>query len=115
MYERRKIPRKYMMYYTRIFRMPNGEFIGHLVDITKAGAMLISESPIAVNHTFQLKMELSPDVSDRPFMLFQAKSIWCRKDVDPHFYNTGFQLIEMTEEDLETINRIVEAYGFRSN
>ena len=115
MAERRKISRKYMMYYTRVFKMPGGELIGHLVDITPAGAMLISEKPIATDQLFRFKMELSMDVAEKPYMIFKARSIWCRKDVDPHFYNTGFELTDISPEDNATIERIVEAYGFRDN
>ena len=55
------------------------------------------------------------DVAEKPYMIFKARSIWCRKDVDPHFYNTGFELTDISPEDNATIERIVEAYGFRDN
>ena len=71
--ERRRIARKYMMYYTRVFKMPGGELVGHLVDITSAGAMLISEKPIAVGQLFNFKLEISADISDQAFILFKAK------------------------------------------
>lgn len=113
--ERRRIARKYMMYYTRVFKMPAGELVGHLVDITPAGAMLISEKQIAVNQIFNLKLEISADISDQAFILFKAKSVWCDKDIDPRFYNTGFELLDVPKENLVIIDRIIETYGFREN
>lgn len=104
-----------MMYYTRVFKMPGGVLLGHLVDITSAGAMIISEGPIATDQTYRVKLELSPDVSETPYMIFNARSVWCRKDVDPRFHNTGFEILEPTEEQVTIIGRIIEAYGFRDN
>ena len=115
MFDRRRIPRKYMMYYTRIFKMPGGVLLGHLVDITQGGAMVISEDPIPTNQTYRIKMELSPDISESPYMIFNARSVWCKQDVDPRFYNTGFELLNVTEEHIQIIDSIVEVYGFRDN
>jgi len=115
MMERRRIPRKYMMYYTRVFKMPGGVLLGHLVDITSAGAMIISEGPIPTDQTYRVKLELSPDVSETPYMIFNARSVWCKKDVDPRFHNTGFEILEPSEEQVAIIDRIIEAYGFRDN
>jgi hypothetical protein len=44
---------------------------------------------------------------------FEAKSVWCRLDIDPNFYNTGFQLAEISDEGKKIIGQIVEDYGFR--
>lgn len=115
MAERRKIPRKYMMYYTRIFKMPGGVMIGHLVDITSAGAMVISEDPIPVDKVYNLKLELSPDVSEIPFIIFTARSVWSNPDVDPRFHNTGFEILDPTQEFISISERIIDAYGFRDN
>ena len=60
-------------------------------------------------------MELSDDIAPKPFLEFEAKSLWCERDVNPQFYNTGFQVVDMAREDVEIIQRIVEAYGFRDN
>ncbi|MBM3152113.1 MAG: PilZ domain-containing protein [Chloroflexi bacterium] len=113
--ERRRIHRKYLMYYTRIYDMPKGDLIGHLVDITPGGAMVISEHPIPAGRQFELRMELSMDVTEKPYMSFQARSIWCQQDIDPRFYNTGFELTGVSSDDAAIIEAIVEAYGFRDN
>jgi hypothetical protein len=115
MNERRKIKRKYLMFYTRVFDADTEHLIGHLVDITPDGARLISEAPVPTGHDFNLKMELSGDIADQPFLEFSARSLWCKPDVNPSFYNTGFQLLSITPEGVAIIERIVEAYGFRDN
>ena len=44
---------------------------------------------------------------------FEAKSVWSRLDVDPNFYNTGFKLLEISDDSKDIIAQIIEDYGFR--
>lgn len=115
MEERRKIKRRYLMFYTRVFDARTRELLGYLLDITAEGASLISEHPLPTAQDFKLKMELSEEIADKPYLTFEAHSLWSRPDVDPHFYDTGFRLTQITSEDIAIIQRIVEAYGFRDN
>jgi PilZ domain len=113
--ERRRIKRNYIMFYTRVFDAPTGKLLGHLVDITPEGMMLISEQQLAANTAFRLKIELTPELDTRSFLEFGARCLWCRQDINPRFYNSGFQLPGLAPADVAVIERIVEAYGFHDN
>ncbi len=113
--ERRKLKRRYLLFYSRVFNSLTQDLIGHLVDITSDGAMLISEEPIKLNMIFELRMELSKEVSEKPYMDFSAKSLWSKADIDPHYYDTGFQFINISPEDAQIIQKIIDVYGFRDN
>ena len=115
MKEKRKIKRRYLLYYMRVYDNDSHQQIGNLVDITTVGAMVVSETPLPVKKTYHLKLELSEDVSDKPYLEFTARSLWCQPDVEPHFFNTGFKIIKLAPEDLVIVDRIVEVYGFRDN
>ncbi len=103
------------MFYTRVFNAGTHKLVGHLVDITPEGAMLISETPVATGQVLHLQMELSPEVAEQPYLEFDARSLWCRPDVNPQFFNTGFELLGLAPEAVRIVERIVEAYGFRDN
>jgi len=103
------------MYYMRVYDAQTGDLVGNLVDITPRGAMLVSEAPIPTDTVFRLKMELSQDMADKPYLEFTAKSLWCQPDVAPRYYNIGFQLLDVAPQDVEIILRIVDTYGFRDN
>ena len=113
--DRRKTKRKYLMVYTRVFDVHSGNLLGHLVDLTPAGAMLISERQLPAGQDIRLRMELSPEVSDQPYLELDARSLWCQQDVNPQFYNTGFNFLSIAPESIAIVERIVEAYGFRDN
>jgi len=115
MQERRKVKRRYLLFYSRVFNAVTLDLIGHLVDITSGGAMLISEEPINLNTIYELRLELTKEVSDKPYLDFSVKSMWGRPDIDPHYYDTGFQFINTSLADDQTIQKIIEVYGFRDN
>lgn len=110
--ERRRSKRKYIMFYTRVFDAATGKLLGHLVDITPEGMMLICEQPLPAGTPFRLKLELTPELVTSSFLEFGAKCLWCRQDVNPRFYNAGFELPDLPPPDVAVIQRIVEAYGF---
>ncbi len=115
MKEKRKIKRRYLLYYMRVYDNASHQQIGNLVDLTPKGVMIVSEHPVPVNVTFHLKLELSEDIADKPYLEFNATSLWCQPDVEPHFYNTGFKIVKLGAEDAKIVQRIVEVYGFRDN
>ena len=113
MEERRKIKRRYLMFYSRVYDRKSGRLIGHLSDLTREGAMIIGEEPVEPGQLFNLSMDLPEDIFGKPLLFFEAKSIWCKPDVDPAFYVSGFHVEKITPADVEIIERIVESYGFR--
>jgi hypothetical protein len=115
MSERRKVRRRYLLYYSRVFDAQTGDLLGNLVDITPLGTMLVSEMPIPTDTVFRLKLELSEDIADKPFLECTAKSTWCQPDIAPGSYNTGFQMLDITPQDMEIVQRIIDTYGFRNN
>ncbi len=113
MEERRKLKRRYIMFYSRVFDRSTGILIGYLSDITPEGAMVISEDQVKAGVQYKLVMDLPEDVFGKQHLMFEAKCIWCKPDVNPNFYMSGFHLEVIAEEDLKIIQRIIEDYGFR--
>jgi hypothetical protein len=72
MQERRSFPRRYLMFYSRVFNLKTGELVGHIVDITPTGAMLISETPLETEVNYHLIT-----ISSRPFMILASSSLMC--------------------------------------
>jgi hypothetical protein len=115
MNEKRKTKRRYLLYYMRIYDAATRQQIGNLVDITPRGIMIVSEHPFPEGQTTRLRMELTNEVTEKPFMEFTAHSKWCEPDVTPNMYNTGFEILDLAPEDAEIILRINEEFGFRDN
>jgi len=112
---RRRIPRKYLMFNARVFDTVTGKLIGQLLDVTPGGLMLLSERAVAPDTAYTLRLELTGGNSDVSFIELEARSRWCRRDVDPAFYCAGFQITALSPEAAGVIRHIIEAYGFLDN
>jgi hypothetical protein len=111
--ERRKFKRRYIMYYSRIFDRRTGRVIGYIVDLTPEGAMIISEEAVEPGSIFRLRMDLPEDLSNKGYIYFEARSVWCQRDIDPNFWDIGVQLTSIEADDVALIERMVAEYGFR--
>jgi hypothetical protein len=93
--------------YLRVFNAENNEILGHLMNVTTEGIMLISEKPLAVNTEFQLKMAI-PVGDETVDIELDACSIWSKADDDPHFHKTGLKFTYCSEESMQAIAVLIE-------
>lgn len=110
--ERRGILRRHLIYYLRVWDLQTNELLGHIVDITTDGVMLISEKEIAVDKRYDLEIRWHNPEDEFQKIRFRAQSRWSSNDVNPDFYDTGFELLDPSEEVLEPIRQMIMEYGF---
>lgn len=113
MEERRRLSRRHILFYSRVFDRKTGVFLGYLGNMNEGGLMIISENPLDEDQLYLLRIDLPEDIYSQSVLNFEAKSVWCRLDVDPNFYNTGFQLIDISDIGKDIIAQIIDDYGFR--
>ena len=111
--DRRKHKRRHVIFYSRVFNRNTGALLGHLMDITVEGLMLISETPIETGILYHLRMDLPEDVMAKAFLRFDVHCLWCKPDINPAFYNAGFKVLNMAQEDIDLIENMIDEYGFR--
>ena len=113
--ERRKLPRKYLIIYSRVFERNFGNLLGYLSDLSLKGAMIIGEEELTPNSVMPLRFDL-PDLESKSFEVEQmditARVVYCAPDVSPNFHNIGFEFIEATPEQEVFIKKMMEKYEF---
>jgi hypothetical protein len=112
LYEKRKLKRRHLIYYLRVFNNLNGELVGHMVDITEEGVMLISEQPIDIGTEIEMRMQLPFEILERNELTFSATCQWCKKDVNPDFYASGYSFTGLPMNDVVIIESLIQRYGF---
>ncbi len=113
MEERRKLRRQHIMFYSRVFDRQTGTFMGYLGNLTETGAMIISEEALETEKVYDLRIDLPEDIYGQPILNLTVRSVWCQRDIDPNFYNIGFAMQDISEEDGELITQIIEDYGLQ--
>ncbi len=108
----RTLKRRHLIYYLEVIDIESNQILGHLVDVTLKGIMLISKEPIEVGKSFSLRMKLPEGIADELHLEFHAKSVWTGKDINPDFYDTGFEVIDLPSAAKENIQNLIEQMGF---
>ena len=109
--EKRKFERRHLVFYLRIFDGMSSRVLGHLVDISTRGAMLVCDAPIHLNQEFRLRMRLPKEIGGRSELVLNASSRWCRPDTNPDFFVVGFQLAALEAEYEEYIKRLITDFS----
>ncbi len=112
--ERRKLKRRSLAYYMLVLDANTREMLGHLVDITPLGLMMDSQKSLPLENDFRLRLDTMPDVADKNYIKFTARSKWCLPDaVEPYLFDIGFSIIDISQHDAEIIRLISEKYAAR--
>jgi hypothetical protein len=110
--EKRQVERKYLVFYLRVFDGLGSNVMGHLVNISSNGIMLLSDSPIPVNAEYKLRMRLPHELVENADIIFNATSRWCKSDKNPEFYITGFQLRDTTPALRNIILSLIDEFSY---
>ena len=113
MLEGRAHKRRHLIYYLAVHDQEDGKLLGHLVDITTHGIKLVSKHPLPPREMYQLRMALPEDLFAEKELLFQARPLWTNNDVNPDFYDTGFEISGLAEEAQRLIAELIDQLGFR--
>ena len=103
-----------LVHFLRVVKAENGETLGHLVDVTTEGMMIISEQSIPLHQIFNLRMEIPTEHDVPQTIALTAESLWTKKDVNPNFNDTGFRLINPSKRTIAAIARLIEDLKFES-
>ncbi len=112
--ERRKLPRKYLIVYSRVFEQTLGKLLGYLSDLGEQGAMIIAEEPLEVNEILPLRFDLpDPKIFHAHNLNIPARVAHCDIDISPTFYDIGLEFLETAPEQKIIIQTMMDVYEFR--
>ncbi len=112
--ERRKLKRQHIMFYSRVFDRATGAFLGYLGNLTPDGSMIISEEELQIDKDYQLRIDLPEDMYAKSMLNLTARAVWCKRDIDPNFFNIGFSLQDVPIQDEGIIQKIIDDYGLQN-
>lgn len=113
MEERRRLPRKYLIIYSRVFEQSLGKLLGYLSDLSEQGAMIIAEEPLEVNDVLSLRLDLpDPKIFHARNLNITARVAHCTVDISPAFYDIGLEFLEVTPEQKIILQSMMDVYEF---
>ncbi len=114
MQERRKIGRKHLAVYSRVYDRCSGRALGYLADLSELGAMIISDESLPENCVINLRFDL-PDSTlfAASYLDMRARAAWFSPDVYPAYYNIGFEFLNASPGDVKILAKMINAYEFK--
>lgn len=95
MEEKRKFQRWQLIYSLRVFEQKTDDLMGHLVDISEEGMLLVSDEPHPTSRDFELWIDVPLENGGKQRVALNAHSLWTQQDANPDFYYTGFRLTNL--------------------
>ena len=115
MKDKRKHKRVNLIYYLEIYDNRTDKHLGNLVDITPEGLMMISEEEMPAGSDYHLRMLLPETAYGKKAISFKANSRWTKKDMNPAFYASGYQIVDIGPVESETITSLIDNFSFNGS
>ena len=111
--DRRRLERKYLIIYSRVFERTLGKLLGYLSDLSLEGAMIIAENPLKAGKSLSLRFDLpDPKVFRAQNLYVTARVAHCSVDVSPEFYDIGLEFQDLIPEQKNILEKMMEFYEF---
>jgi len=104
MKERRRKTRRRTPCQTAVFDSSTGQHLGWVVNITAEGIMLRGEEALNTDEIYDLRIELPDPIQGLSRLDVRAHSLWCQRSLDPAYFNTGLELVEVPA----AVNTVIE-------
>ena len=108
----RTLKRRHLIYYLEVYDEDSGELLGHLVDITTRGIKLVSKKPVDVDRAYHMRMVLPEGYFKESVLSFEGRAVWSGNDVNPDFYDTGFDVPHLSKDVRKIIIKLINWIGF---
>ncbi|MCY1248260.1 hypothetical protein D9M72_616730 [compost metagenome] len=87
--------------------------MGYIGNISLDGMMLISQLPMLVGGRFEMRLKIPGQDGKLQLIEFAATCQWCREDVTPGNYDSGFCLVAPPAEYVELVDALRRYFSFR--
>lgn len=109
----RRIERHQLPYYLKVFNRITDKPMGSIGNVSLDGLMLISQIPLLVGVQFDMQLKI-PSAHGMRLINLSGKCQWCREDVTPGSYDSGFSLFPPPQDYLEMIEALRYYFSFHS-
>ena len=111
--EKRVIKRHQLPYYLEVYNRITKKPLGYIVNISPQGMMLVSNSQTLTHAIFNMYMMLPEAINGHKRIDFDALSQWCKPDVTPGYYDTGFSFTKVPPELAELVEALKDYFTFK--
>lgn len=108
--ERRQDDRYQLLFHLEVHDADGRRPLGYLVDLSRGGLMLATETPLEVDRRYRLRIPLPIAYLGRNEIELDAIAAWSAPSMHPAYHRTGFRDLSLDPEQREVLDRLVEDY-----
>jgi hypothetical protein len=110
--EQRHLERRHLDFYPRVFEEETDSLLGHAVNISQEGILLVSSTPLPREQAYKICLQVPSENGVMENLHFKARSIWCRQGASPALFNIGCRLITPHEAELSRLESLIAKLKF---
>jgi hypothetical protein len=85
--------------------------VGNMIDVSSGGMMIISREPLNDGTVLKLQIRLPEKVNGKDRISVDARSVWCRQDINRDFYYIGFEFLTISPNHSGIIEELIRMYS----
>lgn len=110
--EQRHIARHQLAAYLCVYNARTDQPMGQIGNVSGNGLMMISLLPVMIGEIFEMRLKLPAAEGGVDIIDFKALSHWCRPDVSPGYFDTGFSLVSSSHSISELAHLLERFFTF---
>jgi hypothetical protein len=112
--QERKEERKKLMAFTPAYDLHQNILLGYLGNLSLQGAMVLGKKPGEIDTKLTLAIEFH-ETPETPAtrMTLPVRVAWCQQEGNSTDYITGFEFLELTDQNKRVIEAVLERFQFR--
>ena len=116
MTDQRKAERVKAVIFTAVYDQQGHILLGFLGNLTPQGAMIVGEKEVETGRELLLSLEFQ-GATEVPGgrLVIPSRVAHCDVDKDTAYYHTGFEFLEVADDEKEIIEMLVARYKFSND
>ena len=102
--------RSHLTFYLDVIDTDTGEVIGKVADITVEGLMVLSKTVLEAGTEKNLMISSTDETFGE--IEFTSECRWCKVDVNPDYYDIGFHVDHISDDDKQKIKDLITSSYF---
>lgn len=111
MEERRRHKRHELKDRFEVLDQDTGESIGHLINISSQGILMIGKPGFEVGQNLQLIILLTKKLLGKKTLYIDSRCAWVKPDTDPEYHLYGLEFVDVPPEEIGLIAILIVEQG----
>lgn len=104
--------RRGLFYYLKAARKDGTGLVGHLVNLTEGGLMLMMETPASPGDHLSILLDLPPGFETWSPLPIDLVCRWSGPSITPGYHDVGFEFLDKKLINRTLLSRLLDEVGF---